>query len=173
LVADSRFKYITSFYGLIDLLAILPFYLGNVIDLRAIRIVRMLRLFRILKFARYSRAIRRFRRAFASVKEELVVYFVATGFMLFLAATGIYYFEGHVQPKEFGSVFHCLWWSVVTLTTVGYGDVYPITLGGRIFTALVLAIGLGVVAVPSGLMASALTTIKGDEEGSMDQNGDD
>jgi voltage-gated potassium channel len=69
---------------------------------------------------------------------------------------GIYYFENEVQPKEFASVFHSLWWSVCTLTTVGYGDVYPVTLGGRVFTFVVLAIGLGIISVPAGLVASAL-----------------
>ena len=70
---------------------------------------------------------------------------------------GIYYFEKDAQPDAFGSVFHSLWWSVVTLTTVGYGDAAPTTVGGRLFTFLVLLIGLGVVAVPTGIMASALS----------------
>ncbi len=69
---------------------------------------------------------------------------------------GIYYFEHQAQPEEFASIFHSLWWAVATLTTVGYGDVYPITTGGRIFTFVVLLIGLGIVAVPAGLLASAL-----------------
>jgi voltage-gated potassium channel len=69
-----------------------------------------------------------------------------------LAAVGIYYFENESQPESFKSVFHSLWWAVATLTTVGYGDVYPITTGGRIFTFFVLVIGLGIVAVPAGLV---------------------
>ena len=73
-----------------------------------------------------------------------------------MAAVGIYYFESDAQPEQFGSVFHCLWWGVATLTTVGYGDVYPITVGGRIFTFVILLIGLGVISVPAGLVASAL-----------------
>ena len=91
------------------------------------------------------------------IKDELALFMIATAFVLFLAAVGIYYFEGQAQPETFGSVFHCLWWAVVTLTTVGYGDVYPVTLGGKIFTAIILMVGLGVVAVPTGLFASALT----------------
>ncbi|MFH1922932.1 MAG: potassium channel family protein, partial [Planctomycetota bacterium] len=70
---------------------------------------------------------------------------------------GIYFFESEAQPDQFASVFHCLWWSVVTLTTVGYGDVYPVTIGGKIFTAFVLIAGIGIIAVPTGLLASALT----------------
>jgi voltage-gated potassium channel len=77
---------------------------------------------------------------------------------------GIYYFENAAQPEAFKSIFHSFWWAIVTLTTVGYGDVYPITLGGKIFTSIIVLIGLGIVAVPTGLIASALTrTIKDNE----------
>ena len=76
--------------------------------------------------------------------------------LLYLSSVGIYYFESDAQPEQFKSVFHSLWWSVATLTTVGYGDVYPVTVGGKVFTFFVLMIGLGIVAVPAGLVASAL-----------------
>ena len=85
--------------------------------------------------------------------------------LLFLAAVGIYHFENEAQPEVFSSVFHSLWWSVCTLTTVGYGDVYPITTGGKVFTFFVLAIGLGLISVPSGLVASALTIAREVEDG--------
>ncbi len=97
------------------------------------------------------------------VKEELVIFLVATGFLLFTAAVGIYYFEATAQPDKFQSIFDCLWWAVATLTTVGYGDTYPITVGGKIFASIVVIIGVGIVAVPSGLLASALTKIVKDE----------
>jgi voltage-gated potassium channel len=126
------------------------------VDLRSIRTFRLLRLFRIFKLARYSAAIRRFHVAIRIAKEEIVLFLGATLILLYLAAVGIYYFESDAQPEKFGSVFHSLWWAVVTLTTVGYGDVYPITVGGRIFTFLILVIGLGVISVPAGLVASAL-----------------
>lgn len=84
--------------------------------------------------------------------------------MIFLAAAGIYHFEHAAQPEHFASVFHSLWWAVATLTTVGYGDAYPITVGGRIFTFFILMIGLGIVAIPSGLFASALTKAIEDEK---------
>ena len=77
--------------------------------------------------------------------------------LLYVAAVGIYFFERDAQPDAFASIFHSLWWAIVTLTTVGYGDVYPITLGGRIFTFFILMLGLGMVAVPTGLLASALS----------------
>lgn len=156
-VADNRLRFIFSFYGLIDLAAILPFYISTGIDLRSVRIFRMLRLFRAFKLFRYSRAVERFRRAFVDIKEELVLYLVATLFILFVASVGIYYFENKAQPEEFSSVFHCFWWAIVTLTTVGYGDVCPVTVGGKIFTSIILFLGLAIVAVPAGLLASALS----------------
>jgi voltage-gated potassium channel len=154
-VATPRSRYIFSFFGIVDLMALLPFYIGTGADLRAIRLFRLLRLFRILKLARYSAAVRRLHLALTIVKEELVLYLTATLILLYLAAVGIYYFESATQPEHFASVFHCLWWAVTTMTTVGYGDVYPITVGGRIFTSLMLLIGLGMVSVPAGLIASA------------------
>lgn len=146
-----------SFFGLIDLLAILPFYLSLGIDLRSLRAFRFLRLIRILKLARYSRAAQRYHRAFLIAKEEIILFLFGAILMLFFAAVGIYYFERDAQPEAFASVFHSFWWSVCTLTTVGFGDVYPVTLGGKVFTTVILVVGLGFVAVPAGLMASALS----------------
>jgi voltage-gated potassium channel len=157
LIADRRLAFVFSFYGLIDLAAILPFYLATGLDLRSIRALRLLRLFRILKVARYSRAITRIRTAFRVAREELVLFGAASAVIVYVASVGIYYFEHTAQPDVFASVFHSMWWAVSTLTTVGYGDVYPITAGGRAFTALVLFVGLGVVAVPAGILASALS----------------
>ena len=97
-------------------------------------------------------------------REEVVLFLCAAGIVLYLAAVGIYYFENETQPKVFASVFHSLWWAVSTLTTVGYGDVYPVTLGGKIFTFFVLLIGLGIVSVPAGLVASALSKAREMEE---------
>jgi len=116
------------------------------------------------KMLRYSRAIQRLKQAFLTIKEELVLFLIVTGFLLYISSVGIYYFENNAQPEQFKSVFHCLWWAIVTLTTVGYGDAYPITMGGKIFTSIVALIGIGVVAVPTGLIASALTKVIKDEE---------
>ena len=164
LVADNRLKFATSFFGLIDLFAILPFYLALGVDLRAIRSFRLLRLFHIFKLARYSRAMRRFHRAILIAREELVLFGAIATIVLYLAAVGIYYFERDAQPDKFASVFHSLWWSVATLTTVGYGDVYPITVGGRCFTFVILLVGLGIVSIPAGLVASALSKAREIEE---------
>lgn len=159
-VVDDRLGFIFSFYGLIDLLAIVPFYIAVGIDLRAIRTIRFLRLFRLFKFSRYTEAMRRFRDAFIDIKEELVIYLAATTILVFLSSVGIYYFERDAQPDKFASVFHCLWWAIITLTTVGYGDTYPVTIGGRIFTAVILLLGVAVIAIPSGLLAASLAKTK-------------
>ena len=157
LVSSNRTRYIFSFFGLIDLIAILPFYLSTGLDLRAIRAFRLLRLIRILKLARYNKAIQRFYQAFLIAKEELLLFLFATVILLYLAGVGIYYFEHEAQPEVFASVFHSIWWAIETLTTVGYGDIYPVTLGGKCFTFIILMLGLGLVAVPAGLLASTLS----------------
>lgn len=164
IVADKKTHFIFSFYGLIDLFAILHFYISTGIDLRSIRALRLLRLFRAFKLFRYSRAIQRFHKAFILAREELVLFFCVTLLLLYLSAVGIYYFENPAQPEIFSSIFQGMWWAVATLTTVGYGDVYPITAGGKIFTFFILMIGLGIVAVPTGLLASALSEARHIEE---------
>ena len=93
-------------------------------------------------------------------KEELVIFTLASFVLLYLSAVGIYHFEHAAQPDVFRSIFDSLWWSVATLTTVGYGDIYPITLGGKMFTFCVLMIGLGLIAVPTGIVASALSAVR-------------
>ena len=155
-VADKPLKYIFSFYGLIDFLAIVPFYLKFTIDLIALRAFRIFRVFRTIKLVKYNKALHRFRIAAKIVKEEIILFLILTLILIFLSASGIYFFEYQAQPEIFSSIFHSLWWAIVTLTTVGYGDAYPITLGGKIFTFFVLIIGIGIVTVPAGLVATAL-----------------
>ena len=164
-VADKKLHYIFSFYGIIDILAILPFYLSTGIDLRSVRIFRLFRLFRAFKLLQFSEAASRLGKAFKDVKNEFIVFFMAAMFVLYISAVGIYYFENEAQPEAFKSIFHCLWWAVATLTTVGYGDIYPITAGGKIFSSIIVFIGLGIVAVPTGLIASSLgSSLKKEEE---------
>lgn len=155
-VARARARFVFSFYGLIDLIAILPYYLALGFDLRALRAVRFFRLFRLLKLARYSQALNRLGLALRLAREELVLFLAMSLVVIYLAAVGIYYFERSAQPDAFASVPHALWWAVVTLTTVGYGDLYPITAGGKVFTSIILFVGLGLVAVPAGIVASSL-----------------
>ena len=153
--SKSSFKFIFSFFGIIDFLAILPFYLSFGIDLRSIRAIRLFRLFRLLKLLRYSKAIDRLKIAFSNVKNELIIFSVACVLFIYFSAAGVYFFENEVQPENFKSIFHAIWWAVATLSTVGYGDVYPITIGGKIFTSIVIFLGLGLIAVPTGLIASS------------------
>jgi len=167
IVATSKKAFVFSFFGIVDMLSILPFYLSTGLDLRAVRMLRLFRLFRILKLVRYNAAMNRFKSAFAIAKEELMLFLFATMAMFYLSGVGIYYFENEAQPEAFSSIFHSLWWSVITLTTVGYGDIYPITAGGKIFTFFILIIGLGIVSIPAGLIASALSkarTMENDAE---------
>jgi voltage-gated potassium channel len=155
-VAENRRKFVFSFFGIIDLLVIVPFYLQLGFDLRSLRVFWLLRLFRVLKLVRYGDAARRLGNAFRLVRYDLAVFAIGASLVLYLASVGIYFFEHEAQPEAFASVFHALWWAVVTLTTVGYGDVYPITLGGRLFTFGVIMVGLGVFAVPTALIVMAL-----------------
>lgn len=169
-VAKKPLKYIFSFYGIIDFLAIFPFYLRSAYDLRALRIFRVLRIFRSLKLVRYNRALNRFHIAAGIVKEEMVLFLIVTSIFIFLASSGIYYFENEAQPELFISVLHSGWWAVVTLTTVGYGDVYPITAGVKIFTFFILLIGVGIVTIPAGLVASALSKAREIENEKLNNN---
>ncbi len=162
--APNKWKYIFSFYGAIDLIAIAPFYLFLGIDLYAIRAFRLFRVFRILKLTRYGRAMDHFGKAILEIREEATIFILATMLLLYLSAAGIYYFEHDAQPDAFQSIFHSMWWAVATLTTVGYGDVYPVTAGGKAFTFVILMCGLGIVAVPAGLISSALSKVRRDEE---------
>ncbi len=167
-LARPRMKYVTSFYGIIDLLAILPFWLMAAFNLQAVRAFRLLRLLRLFKLVRYTHAVQRFHRAFVIARDDLVLFGVIALIVLYLSAIGIYHFEHDAQPERFSSVFDSLWWAVATLTTVGYGDIYPITAGGRLFTFVVLVCGLGVIAVPSGLLASALSRVRAEEQAQRD-----
>ncbi len=154
--APRRLAYILSPLGIIDFLATVPALVLLGVDLRSLRLLRLLRVLRLLKLVRYVAALRRLGRAVASIRDELAVFALIAAIVLYLCASAIYYFEHEAQPEAFASIFHAMWWAVVTLTTVGYGDVYPVTAGGRVFTGLVLVLALGIIAVPTGLIASAL-----------------
>ncbi len=154
--APSRRGYALSAGGIIDLLAFLPSLLIFSAETHAIRILRLVRLLRLLKLTRSSQALNRFGRALGMIRGELTVFASLALLVLYLSAVGIYIFEHEAQPEQFGSIPESVWWALVTLTTVGYGDAYPITVGGRIFTSFVLIIGLAVIAIPTGLIASAL-----------------
>lgn len=149
----ARIKYMTTPMVLIDLAAILPFYITFLIgvDLRFLRVMRLLRIF---KLTRYSEAMTTM---FEVLREEKSV-LVAAAFIMFilvvLASSGIYLLEHDIQPEAFGSIPAAMWWSIITLTTVGFGDVTPITAGGKAFGVVVAIVGVGMVAMPAGILAS-------------------
>jgi len=160
IVADKPLKFIFSLFGIFDLLAILPFYLVTGMDWRSLRAFRFLRLFQIFKLSRYSKAMKRFSRAISLIREEFMLFTIITFILIYFSAIGIYYLERDAQPDVYTSVFDSLWWAVSTLTTVGYGDIYPVTIGGKVFTYFILIISIGIIAVPAGLMSSALAEIR-------------
>ncbi len=160
ITAPKKTNYIFSFYGIIDFVAIFPFWiLFPGFDSRLLRAFRLIRVFRILKLARYSSTMDRFGKALSYAKEEILIFLFATIILIYISAAGIYYFEHKVQPEPFKSIFHSLWWAVATITTIGYDDIYPMTVGGKLFTFLMMMCGLSVIAVPSGIVAKALLMV--------------
>lgn len=149
-------RYVFSFWGLIDLLTILPAIALLTPQWQAVRIFRLLRLVRIAKLFRGSHAMERLVTAFQEVRAELAIFGIIAALMLYVASVGIYIFEHDAQPEVFSSIPQSLWWAVASFTTVGYGDMVPITNGGRVFTTLVLFLGLGIIAVPSAIITTAL-----------------
>ncbi len=161
--SEKPLRYAFSFWGIIDFLAIVPAILFLLPDFTTIRAIRLLRILRLLKLFKANAALERISAAIERAKAEFAIFFFIAVVALYLAAVGIYHFEHEAQPDGFSSIPESLWWAIATLTTVGYGDVYPITTGGRIFTGLVLLIGIGIVAVPAGLVTAALTEARPDD----------
>ncbi|WOI52635.1 ion transporter [Parvularcula sp. LCG005] len=155
-LAENRWGYIFSFWGIVDFLSIIPSIFLPGSDGLALRAARLIRLVRILKLYRTSHALHRLNWAFRAVRQELLAMLLIALLVFFVAAAGIYEFEHEAQPEVFSSIPAAMWWAVATLTTVGYGDAYPITVAGKIFTGIILVLGLGLVAVPTGLLAAAL-----------------
>ena len=149
----SRRRYLLGFDGVVDVLAILPFYLSLLLGLD-VRVLVALRLLRLLKLVRYFEPLNilgaAMRAEFRAIAAAMLVLFV----LVFLAASGIYFFEREVQPEVFGSIPQSMWWAVVTLTTLGYGDVIPATAAGRVFASVVTVLSIGTVALPAGMLAS-------------------
>lgn len=154
--SDHPLRYVFSFWGVVDLLSWLPILFILNPEWAAVRTVRLMRLARVMKLIHTNRALIRLQRALRDSRGELGVFIILAGIMLYVAGVGIYIFEHEAQPEAFSSIPTSLWWAVVSFTTVGYGDIYPITAGGRIFTAAILFVGLGVIAVPTAIITSAL-----------------
>ncbi|MCL5028248.1 MAG: ion transporter [Bacteroidetes bacterium] len=151
----GRLRYSMTPLALIDLIAILPFYLPFTgLDLRIVRVFRLMRIFRIAKAARYISSLALLVRVFKSKKEELIITSLVMIILLVIASALMYYFENNVQPEKFADIPTTMWWAVATLTTVGYGDVYPITGEGKIIASIVSILGIGLFALPTGILGA-------------------
>jgi voltage-gated potassium channel len=163
----GRLRYALKFLVVIDLLAILPFYLaalGIGLDLRFLRAVRLLRLFRMLKMTRYSAAMDRFMEVLKDRREKLVIAFSSNLVLLMVASSAMYVIEHPAQPDAFPSIPETMWWGTITLTTVGYGDVVPVTPLGQLVGAVVAILGIGMFALPAALIATGFAAATGVEE---------
>lgn len=154
----GRLRYLFTKWSIIDLIAILPFILtlGGV-NLVVVRLLKFLRLVRVLRLGPFGQAWSIMETAVSRRKYELLLSLVVAGLLLVLSASLVYLAEAKAQPDEFGSIPRALWWAVATLTTVGYGDVTPVTLMGRVFAGLAAAAGIGLVAMPTGVLAAAFS----------------
>ena len=151
----GRARYARTPFAIIDLLAILPFYLpATGLDLRVVRVVRLFRVFRVAKLARYSNALQVIGRVAKAKREELLVVLSAAVLLLLISSTLIYFAEHVGQPEAFSSIPAAMWWGVCTLTTVGYGDVYPATGLGKVLGSLIALLGIGLFALPAGILGA-------------------
>jgi len=149
----SRWRYMLTPMALVDLIAIAPFYLAFMIniDLRFLRVFRVLRL---LKLSRYSPALATVAKVLAAQRRALLAALMIMGTLLVVSASIIYLLEHKVQPDKFGSIPDSMWWAMATLTTVGYGDVTPLTPAGKVFGGLLMILGIGMYALPTGILAT-------------------
>lgn len=153
----ARLKFVTSIGGIIDLIAILPFYLPKLItiDLRYIRILRLTRLIRVFKLKRYSKALKGLREALIPQIPQLLITLGICAILIVFTSTIMYHLEHDVQPNAFPNIPATFYWTVATLTTVGYGDVVPITTGGKILAGFTAILGVAFVALPAAIMSGA------------------
>lgn len=155
-IFESRIKYIFSFMALIDILAILPFFIPMFfpIDLRVLRTLRITRLFRLFKINRYTTSLSTIGQVFQNKKYELLSSFFVVSLLMLISSVIMYNLENLSQPEIFRNAFSGLWWAVATFTTVGYGDIFPITGGGKLMAGIIAILGIGLVAVPTGIISS-------------------
>jgi len=154
----GRLRFMLTPMALVDFVAIVPSALsGGTVDLRFARAVRLLRLTRSFKIARYSQSLQTLGRVLRNKRHELAVTAYAGAIILVAAASGMYFVEHDAQPHIFSSIPASLWWGVVTLTTVGYGDVYPVTVPGRCLASVIAMLGIGLFALPAGILAGGFS----------------
>jgi len=163
----KRWLYARSPMGLIDLLSFLPILLWLILPsemLGDLRILKLISMVRILKLTRYSASLLMLARVYRENKNTLLAAGLVMMILMFIAATGIFVFERYAQPDAFGSIPASMWWAFVTLTTVGYGDITPITVGGKIFGSVVMVCGVGIAAMPAGIFASSFVQLVREQE---------
>ncbi len=155
----GRLRYMFTLTALIDLIAIFPFYMPFILgtDMRFARTLRIMLFFRFLKLGRYMSASKVIVRVIKNKKEELLVSMFLFLFLIMIASCLMYYTEHIAQPDKFTNIPQTMWWSVCTLTTVGYGDLYPITVLGKILTGVIILFGIGMLALPTGILASGFS----------------
>ncbi|MEZ5041523.1 MAG: ion transporter [Saprospiraceae bacterium] len=155
--AAARWRFIRSPMGIVDLVAILPFYLPFLFtfDLRFIRILRVVRLLRVLKLKRHSKALNIIVQVFYDKRSELSITLFVTFILLLISSSIMYNLENEAQPDKFPDIISTFWWAIATLTTVGYGDVYPITPWGKFVGGIIALLGIGMVALPTGIISAA------------------
>ena len=153
--ARRRLRYLTSFYGIVDFLAVVPTYLSLILPLShtllTVRALRLLRIFRIFKMGRYMQEASTLRRALYASRQKIAVFIFAVATILVIMGSAMYLIEGTVNP-DLNTIPKTLYWAVVTMTTVGYGDATPITIPGRILAALMMLIGYSMIIVPTGIL---------------------
>ena len=156
----ARFAYIFSAMGLLDLLAILPFYLPLLFkfDLRFIRILSISRLLRIFKMNRYVKSMNLIWTVFRQKKMELLNTLFISVILILISSTIMYHLENEVQPDKFPDIVSTFWWSIATLTTIGYGDVFPVTGWGKLISGIIAVLGIGLIALPTGILSAAFMT---------------
>lgn len=151
----GRLRFAFTPLAMIDLLAVLPFYLPMIFpELRFMRAVRLFRLLRVLKMARYSESLKVFVEVLRLKREELSLMFFVILILLVISSSLMYHVEHDAQPQIFSSIPATMWWGVVTLATVGYGDMYPVTPLGKLIGSVVVILGIGMFAMPTGILAA-------------------
>lgn len=157
----ARLRYMVSFMALIDLLSILPFYIPFIIpiDLRVLRTLRIIRMFRLFKLNRYTTALADVAYVFKSKAYQLLSSMFVVLLLMIISSIIMYNFEYAAQPEVFSNAFSSFWWAIATITTVGYGDIYPITIPGKIISAVIALLGVALVAVPTGIISAGFTEI--------------
>lgn len=152
----ARIKYATSLMAVFDLLSILPFYLPFFfpVGLRILRIFRLFRLFRLLKFNRYTKAFTNIANVIKNKSSQLISSMFVIFLLMIVSSVVMYNLENQLQPDVFQNAFSGFWWTLNTITTVGYGDIYPITVAGKILSGVISLLGIGLVAVPTGIISA-------------------